>query len=569
VRITRRSYSSQVKKRSASAGRQVYLGDNLQNGQKRAGNIFESEAIDTERAKFSEMSRNQEEHLAYRELMLKRLQSAGLTEEEFEEYIRLDKEALISNLDQGKLKALMIVINKEDFKNNFDFNEEEYLNSEKKFNLLEEKSKKISALEKPKKRRSVKAGNVQEAKIRISKNIGSKLSSETKNGNFIPQRSSPSQKAQPQPSTDLKDMIQGTTGTVTIINPTQNSQTTTHFSSGQHIQRAFQAISQSQRTNQSKFASPIANSNLKVNYPQNRICSPHQNAQTHNLAHQPQANTTTSRTRVIRSSAISANAASKASQGIKRSLIGVTKTIRPYLSPAKQVTMSTVTNSVVNNSYTKHGNLGFSQLNVANPEIPQKRTQRYIPHNQNSLNHSNLIKSELQQENRINGNHNIQSKNVSNAVVNSRIANREYGFTRRRVRVSKRVRAGKENLQVNIPSQSLTKSTKLGVKTVISPRSISRNSVRTQNGSNTSRNPRYTASRVVQTVRTQSRNSRKLNQSNMSSNVRQPGIKRRKKNSQCLTKIVIDGSRSVSPYIKVKESRLSSAIQGNKVNIIR
>lgn len=99
--------------------------------------------MDTQAVKFSEMTRNETEHLAYRELMLRRLRSVGLNEEEFEDYIRMDQDSLLNSLSEVKLKALMIVINKEDFKNNFDFSEEQYNFYERKFDLVREKEIRI------------------------------------------------------------------------------------------------------------------------------------------------------------------------------------------------------------------------------------------------------------------------------------------------------------------------------------------------------------------------------------------------------------------------------------------
>ena len=85
--------------------------------------------------KFSEMQRNQEEHLAYRDLMLARLQAVRMSEDEFERYIRMQRETLFGTLSEERVRALMVVINKEDFKNNFDLSEEEYEMFNQRFGL--------------------------------------------------------------------------------------------------------------------------------------------------------------------------------------------------------------------------------------------------------------------------------------------------------------------------------------------------------------------------------------------------------------------------------------------------
>lgn len=139
--------SSHPRSRSKNTARKVSQAFNSREGSLTPNNQVvyakEQKNFDTQNVKFSEMNRTQTEHLAYRELMLRRLQSVGLNEDEFEEYIRMDQHSLLNNLNEIKLKALMIVINKEDFKNNFDFSDEQYAFYERKFNLTSEKNQRI------------------------------------------------------------------------------------------------------------------------------------------------------------------------------------------------------------------------------------------------------------------------------------------------------------------------------------------------------------------------------------------------------------------------------------------
>lgn len=86
---------------------------------------------------------NDEEHSAYRKMMLERLRVVGLTEEEYEDYIRFKKDALQLYMPKGKLKALMVVINKGDFIDNFKMSLDEYEVYEQKFRLTEEKKRLI------------------------------------------------------------------------------------------------------------------------------------------------------------------------------------------------------------------------------------------------------------------------------------------------------------------------------------------------------------------------------------------------------------------------------------------
>lgn len=80
-----------------------------------------------------------EEHEAYRLMMLSRLSKVNMTEEEYEKLIRMNKKGLISFVKPVKLKKLMIVINKFDFMENFEFNIKEYQFYEEKFDLKNEK----------------------------------------------------------------------------------------------------------------------------------------------------------------------------------------------------------------------------------------------------------------------------------------------------------------------------------------------------------------------------------------------------------------------------------------------
>lgn len=75
---------------------------------------------------FSGVNRNQNEHEDYRQMMLFRLQSVGLSEEEFENYIRREPQDLFNNVESEKLQALATVINKKDFMDNYDLNEQQY-----------------------------------------------------------------------------------------------------------------------------------------------------------------------------------------------------------------------------------------------------------------------------------------------------------------------------------------------------------------------------------------------------------------------------------------------------------
>jgi hypothetical protein len=71
-------------------------------------------------------ARSDKEHLAYRKMMLARLNKVKLTEEEYEDYIRYTKEALTAMLTGDKLQSLLIVINKADCISNYKFSPKEY-----------------------------------------------------------------------------------------------------------------------------------------------------------------------------------------------------------------------------------------------------------------------------------------------------------------------------------------------------------------------------------------------------------------------------------------------------------
>ena len=76
-------------------------------------------------------------------MMLARLSKLGLSEEEYEDYIRYKKESLQCHVPLKKLRALMVAINKADFKENFGMVDEEYEEYEKRFGLVEEKRRVI------------------------------------------------------------------------------------------------------------------------------------------------------------------------------------------------------------------------------------------------------------------------------------------------------------------------------------------------------------------------------------------------------------------------------------------
>jgi hypothetical protein len=80
-------------------------------------------------------ARSDREHVAYRKMMLARLNKVKMTEEEYEDYIRYTKEAVLTMLSDEKLKGLLVVINKADFISNYKVSPKEYSALEDKFNL--------------------------------------------------------------------------------------------------------------------------------------------------------------------------------------------------------------------------------------------------------------------------------------------------------------------------------------------------------------------------------------------------------------------------------------------------
>lgn len=61
---------------------------------------------------------------AYRDLMIQRLNCVGLTEDEFEDFIRRDTKDLFNNVSSEKLQALATVIDKKDFIDNYGLTED-------------------------------------------------------------------------------------------------------------------------------------------------------------------------------------------------------------------------------------------------------------------------------------------------------------------------------------------------------------------------------------------------------------------------------------------------------------
>jgi hypothetical protein len=80
-------------------------------------------------------ARSDREHIAYRKMMLARLNKVELREDEYEDYIRYTKEALSTMIPDSKLKSLLVVINKADFISNYKVSPSEYAELEEKFNL--------------------------------------------------------------------------------------------------------------------------------------------------------------------------------------------------------------------------------------------------------------------------------------------------------------------------------------------------------------------------------------------------------------------------------------------------
>jgi hypothetical protein len=72
-------------------------------------------------------------------MMLYRLQSVGLSEEEFENYIRREPADLFNNVESEKLQALATVINKKDFMHNYDLTEQQYNQIDQRFDITGKK----------------------------------------------------------------------------------------------------------------------------------------------------------------------------------------------------------------------------------------------------------------------------------------------------------------------------------------------------------------------------------------------------------------------------------------------
>jgi len=88
---------------------------------------------------YTQKQLDDDQHSAYRKMMIERLQTVDLKEEEFEDYIKYTKESLIESLSKDELKKLMIVINKGDFILNFELSETEYVLLEKALDIKKEK----------------------------------------------------------------------------------------------------------------------------------------------------------------------------------------------------------------------------------------------------------------------------------------------------------------------------------------------------------------------------------------------------------------------------------------------
>jgi hypothetical protein len=72
--------------------------------------------------------------------MLQRLQAVGLTEEEFENYIRREPQDLFNNVKSEKLQALATAINKKDFMSNYDLSEDQYQAIDNRFDIAGQKA---------------------------------------------------------------------------------------------------------------------------------------------------------------------------------------------------------------------------------------------------------------------------------------------------------------------------------------------------------------------------------------------------------------------------------------------
>lgn len=92
---------------------------------------------------YSSSLNTQEGRDTYREMMLKRLRIMNLTEERYEDMIIRDFYNLAADPDQSDLQKLMVVVNKPDFKTNFEISESEYNKFDKLFGITELKREKI------------------------------------------------------------------------------------------------------------------------------------------------------------------------------------------------------------------------------------------------------------------------------------------------------------------------------------------------------------------------------------------------------------------------------------------
>lgn len=81
------------------------------------------------------VSATQDEHEMYRQKMHYRLRAVALTEEDFENFIRRDPKELFSSEDSIKLQKLATVIDKDDFKRNYDLTEDQYVKIEQAFDI--------------------------------------------------------------------------------------------------------------------------------------------------------------------------------------------------------------------------------------------------------------------------------------------------------------------------------------------------------------------------------------------------------------------------------------------------
>ena len=77
----------------------------------------------------------------YRTIMIQRLNSVNLSEDDFEEFIKYTTDSLMEFVSSENLKKLLIVISKEDFLLNFEMEEKEYKWLEKAFDIRKEKAK--------------------------------------------------------------------------------------------------------------------------------------------------------------------------------------------------------------------------------------------------------------------------------------------------------------------------------------------------------------------------------------------------------------------------------------------